>query len=120
MQKTWSALTSKVQDLIISNVKADLASQIAARVKIVEIEPTDAPDVEDAAKYEYESRKELEHSYKRLDVPQRKQQRAIGFLWDSSIELADPLSAEVVFNLVDNHMFDSEDGRSELGMDEEL
>ena len=54
MQKTWSAYTPKVQDLIISNVKGDLARRIAARVKIVEIEPTDAKDVEDAAKHEHE------------------------------------------------------------------
>ena len=46
-----------MQDLIISDVKADLARQIAVRVKIVEIEPTDAPEVEDAAMYETELRK---------------------------------------------------------------
>ena len=90
MEKTWSAHTPKVQDLIISNVKADLARRIAARVKIVEIEPTDAPDVEDAAKYEDELRKELEHSYNRLDVQQRKRRRAMGSLRDSSVELAGP------------------------------
>ena len=43
-----------MQDLIISNVKADLACRIAVQVKIVEIEPTDAPEVEDAAMYENE------------------------------------------------------------------
>ena len=87
---TPSHNTAKVQDLIISNVKADLARRIAARVKIVEIEPTDAPDVEDAAKYEDELRKELEHSYNRLDVQQRKRRRAMGSLRDSSVELAGP------------------------------
>jgi len=40
-----------VQELLISNVKADLARQIAALVKMVEIEPTDTLVVEDSAWY---------------------------------------------------------------------
>jgi len=36
---------------------------------MVEIEPIDAPGVEDG---EAELRKELEHSYERLDIPERK------------------------------------------------
>ena len=61
-----------MQDLIIRNLKADLARRIAVRVKIVEIEPTDAPEVEDPATCENELRKELEHLYDRSDMPQRK------------------------------------------------
>ena len=74
-----------MQELLISNVKADLARRIAAQVKIVEIEPTDAPIVEDSARYEAELRKELEHSYERLDIPERR--RTLGDLRDSSVEL---------------------------------
>jgi len=40
--------------------------------KIVEIEPTNALIVEDSARYEAELRKELEHSYERLDIPERR------------------------------------------------
>ena len=52
-----------MQDRIISTVKPDLARRIAVRVKIVEIQPTDVPEVEDAAMYEDELWKQLKHSY---------------------------------------------------------
>lgn len=119
MQKTWSAHTAKVQDLIISNIKADLARRIAARVKMVEIEPTEAPEVEDASRYEEELRTELAHSYDKLDVRQRKRRRAMGCLRDSSVELAGPLSPAVVYNGGnDDEAWDDEDTRGELGSDE--
>ena len=118
MQKTWNAHSPKVQDLIISNVKADLARRIAVRVKIVDIEPTDAPEVEDAAIYENELRKELEPSYDRLDVPQRKRRRAMGCLRDLSVELASLLSPEVVYDPSSDETLDDEDGGDELGIDE--
>ncbi|KAF8437829.1 hypothetical protein BGX38DRAFT_1273858 [Terfezia claveryi] len=47
ISKTWASHGPRVQELIVSNVKADLSRQIAAHVKIVEIEPTDAPQLED-------------------------------------------------------------------------
>ena len=72
LQKTWNAHPSTVQELLLSNVKADLVCQIAAQVKIVEVEPTKAPVVEDSVKYEAELRKQLEHSYEHLDIPERK------------------------------------------------
>ena len=53
-------------------------------------------------------------------MPQRKRLRAMGFLRDSSVELAGPLSPEVVYNPVDDHTLDGEDRRSELGIDEGL
>lgn len=43
-------------------------------------------------------RKQVEHSYHRLDVPQRNRRRAMGCLMDSSVELARPLCPEVVYD----------------------
>ena len=54
-----------MQDLIISNVKADLVRRIAVRVKIGEIDTTDALEVKDAAMYENELWKQREYSYDR-------------------------------------------------------
>ncbi|KAF8419988.1 hypothetical protein BGX38DRAFT_1263992 [Terfezia claveryi] len=42
-----------------------------SQVRMVEVEPVDAPQVEDEARYEAELRKELEHSYERLEVQRR-------------------------------------------------
>ena len=83
---------------MLSNVKADLARRIAAQVKMVEVEPTETLVVEDSAKYEAELRKELEHSYEHLDIPEWKWRRTLGELRDSSVELADPLSPAVKFS----------------------
>lgn len=60
-------------------------------MKIVEIEPTDAPEPEDQAKYEAELEVELHNSYNRLNVPESKRRRQKGQLRDSSVELAEPL-----------------------------
>ena len=107
-----------MQDLIISNVKADLPGRIVVRVQIVEIEPTDATEVEDAAMYYNELRKELEHSYDRLDVPQRKRRRAILCLRDSSVELACPLTPEVVYDLLSDETLEDKNVGDALGIDE--
>jgi len=56
----------------VSNIKADLARQIAANVKIVEMESEEPPEVEDQKSFEAELWKELEHSNERLDVSENK------------------------------------------------
>ena len=63
-------------------------------------------------------RKQLEHSYDRLDVPQRKRRPAMGCLRDSSVEFASPLSHEVVYDPSSDKTLDDEDGADELGIDE--
>jgi len=72
ISKTWGK-NEGVQDLIISNVQADIARRIAAHVKIVEIESTDAPESEDQEKYAGELQQELLYSYNWLHVPESKQ-----------------------------------------------
>jgi len=68
MLGTWNAHPKSIQELLVDNVKADLARRIAAQVRVVEDEPTNAPEIEDVARYETELGRELEHSYERLDV----------------------------------------------------
>ena len=118
MQKTCNAHSPKVQDLNIRNVQADRVRQIAVRVKIVAIEPTDAPEVEDAAMYENKLRKELAHSYARLDLPQRKLRRVMGCLRDSSVEFASTISPEVVLDPSSDETLDDEHVGDELCIDE--
>ena len=90
ISKMWGK-NEGVQDLIISNVQADIARRIAVHMKIVEIESTDAPEPEDQEKYAAELQQELLHSYNRLHVPESKRRHERGQLRDSSVELADPL-----------------------------
>lgn len=113
MLNTWQAHPKTIQDLLVDNVKADLARRIAAQVKIIEVEPTNAPEIEDEARYEAELRKELEHSYDRLDVPAQKRQREGSLLRDSSVELAGPLDPEVDEGLVGRRDSDEEDRESD-------
>jgi len=94
ISKTWGK-NEGVQDLIISNVQADIARRIAAQVKIVEIESTDAPEPVDQEKYAGELQQELLYLYNRLHVPESKRHRERGQLRDSSVELADPLEPRV-------------------------
>ncbi|KAF8436092.1 hypothetical protein BGX38DRAFT_1274633 [Terfezia claveryi] len=53
ISKTWASHGPRVQELIVSNIKADLSYQIAAYMKIAELE------------------EELHHSYDRLNVPEK-------------------------------------------------
>ncbi|RPB18716.1 hypothetical protein L211DRAFT_853865 [Terfezia boudieri ATCC MYA-4762] len=62
LMNTWEIHLKAIQDLIVNNIKADLARRIAAQVRLVEVEPVNAPQVEDEGRYEAELRKELEHS----------------------------------------------------------
>ncbi|RPB18237.1 hypothetical protein L211DRAFT_854316 [Terfezia boudieri ATCC MYA-4762] len=64
-------------------------------MKIVEIEPTNAPQPEDQEKYEAELEKELNHSYDRLNVPESKRKRQRGQLRDLSVEMAEPLQPDL-------------------------
>ncbi|KAF8414406.1 hypothetical protein BGX38DRAFT_1335379 [Terfezia claveryi] len=62
LMNTWEIHPKAIKDLMVNNIKADLVRRIAAQVRMVEVEPVDAPQVEDEARYEAELRKELEHS----------------------------------------------------------
>ena len=73
LYKTWNAWpTPDVADLLLKNIKMDLARQIAVEVKIEDEESTKVQELEDASKYLEELRRELKHSYDRLDIPGRK------------------------------------------------
>ncbi|RPB18038.1 hypothetical protein L211DRAFT_854545 [Terfezia boudieri ATCC MYA-4762] len=102
-----------IQDLIVNNIKADLVRRIAAQVRLVEVEPVNAPQVEDEGRYEAELRKELEHSYERLDVPAEKRRREGSLLRDSSVELAGPLDLEIDEVLAETGDIDKEEGESD-------
>jgi len=94
-------------------------------VKVVEVEPTETPVMEDSAKYEAELHKELEHSYECLNIPKRKWRRTLGELRDSSVELADPLSPLVDFssddvNRENKNREDEGEGEDEEDEDDDL
>ncbi|KAF8423728.1 hypothetical protein BGX38DRAFT_1147240 [Terfezia claveryi] len=78
---------------------------IAAYVKIVEIEPTDAPQPKDQEKYEAELEEELNHSYDRLNVPE--------------IEMAEPLQPDLVDIYVDPDQTSDEHSNEEGGENED-
>jgi hypothetical protein len=106
---TWDGNKPQVQELLISNIKADLARRIAASVKVVEVEAEEPPEVEDQDSYEAELRKELKHSYERLEVSDDKRLREGDQLRDSSVELADPLSPPVDYTMLGEDEDDSDD-----------
>jgi len=78
----------------------DLTYWIAVEVKMEDEESTKVPELEDASKYLEELRRELEHSYDRLDIPERKRRRDMGRLSDLSVELGMPLSPRVEYHKV--------------------
>ncbi|RPB18610.1 hypothetical protein L211DRAFT_853948 [Terfezia boudieri ATCC MYA-4762] len=110
---TWEIHPKAIQDLIVNNIKADLACRIVAQVRLMEVEPVNAPQVEDEERYEAELRKELEHSYERLDVPAEKRHREGSLLRDSSVELARPLDPEIDEALAETGDIDEEEGESD-------
>jgi len=69
----------------------DIACRVAAHVKIVDIEFTDAPEPEEQEMYAAELQQELLNSYNRFHVPGSKRRRERRQLRNSSEELADPL-----------------------------
>ncbi|RPB19933.1 hypothetical protein L211DRAFT_852803 [Terfezia boudieri ATCC MYA-4762] len=113
LMNTWEIHPKAIQDLIVNNIKADLVRRIAAQVRLVEVELVNAPQVEDEGRYEAELRKELEHSYKRLDVPAEKRRREGSLLRDSSVELAGPLDLEIGEVLAETGDIDEEEGESD-------
>ncbi|KAF8426774.1 hypothetical protein BGX38DRAFT_1147109 [Terfezia claveryi] len=119
ISKTWTSHGPRVQELIVSNVKADLLRQIAAHVKIVEIEPTDAPQPEDQGRYEAELEEELHHSYNRLNVPESKRRHQKGQLRDSSVELVEPLQQDLGDIHVDPDQTTDKDSDEEGGDNED-
>ena len=84
----------------MKNIKADLVRRIAAHIQIIEIEPTEPPEPEDQSRYGEKLRRELEHSYDRLNVPESKRERRGGELRDSSVELAEPLDSAIDAEIV--------------------
>lgn len=98
--RTWEDQDPVIQDLIISNIKADLARRIAVHVKLVEQECSDPPEPEDKERYEEELRKELQHSYDRLEFPSHKRRRGVSEIRDSSVELGEPLSPAICLDVV--------------------
>ena len=78
------------------------------------MESEEPPEVEDQLALEVELRKELQHSYARLDVSERKRERKGGRLRDSSVELADPLSPPVDHSMM-RRDDDSKDGGEDCG-----
>ena len=63
-------------------------------------ESTKVPELEDASKYLEELRRELEHAYDRLDIPEWKRRCDMGRLSDSSVELGMLLSPRVEYHKV--------------------
>ena len=100
LRNTWCDYNPAVQDLIVSNIKADLARRIAVHVKVVESEPTEAPEREDQGRYQEELLKELDHSYERLNVHASKRRRENGELRDPSVELEIPLDPQIRDDIV--------------------
>ncbi|RPB21815.1 hypothetical protein L211DRAFT_851266 [Terfezia boudieri ATCC MYA-4762] len=113
LMNTWEIHPKAIQDLIVNNIKADLARQIAAQVRLIEVEPVNVPQVEDKGRYEVELRKELEHSYERLDVPAEKHRYEGSLLRDLSVELAGPLDPEIDKALAETGDIDEEEGESD-------
>ena len=61
--KTWNTWpTPNIADMLLKNIKTDLARRIAVEVKMEDEESTKVPELEDANKYLEELRRELEHS----------------------------------------------------------
>ncbi|KAF8415057.1 hypothetical protein BGX38DRAFT_1147765 [Terfezia claveryi] len=113
LMNTWEIHSKAIKDLMVNNIKADLARRIAAQVRMVEVEPVDAPQVEDEARYKAELRKEPEHSYERLEVPAEKRRRERSLLRDSLVQLAGPLNPEVDDALTGTGDIDEEDTESD-------
>jgi len=101
LYKTGNAWpTSDVTDLLLKNIKTNLARWIVIEVNMEHEASTKVPELEDASKYLLELRRELEHSYDRLDIPKRNRHRDMGRLTDLSVELGMHLSPRVEYHKV--------------------
>ncbi|KAF8415550.1 hypothetical protein BGX38DRAFT_1281256 [Terfezia claveryi] len=92
LMNIWEIHPKAIKDLMVNNIKADLARQIAAQAEL---------------------RKELQHSYERLEVLAEKRRREGSLLRDSSVELAGPLNSEVDDALTGTEDIDEEDTESD-------
>ena len=92
LHETWEAQSQGIKDLIISNIKADIEHQLLSRVKMIETECKNLPEMEDQEPFEAELQQELNKSYDRLDIPDIDRPRREGELRDAFPEVADPLS----------------------------
>jgi len=68
LRNTWCDYKAAVQELIVKNIKGDLAHRIAVHMKVVVSEPTEEPEHKDQVRYEEEVQKELGYLYDRLNV----------------------------------------------------
>ena len=84
LTKLWEVHSAEVQELILHNIKADLARRIRASTILVVWEPTEVPEVEDEQSYKARLRKDLKHSLNKLGQPR-----------DSSVERDGPLEPSV-------------------------
>ena len=117
LTKTWECY-SAVQDLILNNIRTDLARLIASSLKLVDREQTEAPKVENLEIYKVLLRRDLQHSLDRLNTPNSKRQCFSGPLRDLSVELEGPLEPEID-DVVDSFGASQDDGPG-ASQDDEL
>lgn len=67
-----------MQKLVVDNIKADIARQIPASTKLLEIELTHAFQVRKKKAFKTKLQQNLQHMHNRLNVLEKKQQRAYG------------------------------------------
>ena len=94
LDNTWAQLSDGIQQLIIDNVKANIACRTAGNIPMVE-EDTDPVIIEDQVEYGLAFKWKLLHSYQGLNIPESKCQRVGGQLRDSSVKCGDPLHPPV-------------------------
>ncbi|KAF8439519.1 hypothetical protein BGX38DRAFT_1318785 [Terfezia claveryi] len=119
-QARWqSPSASQMREQLPSiGVASQASCRIAANVKIVELESGEPPEVEDQLSFEVNLRKELKHSYKRLEVSENKRLRVGGLLRDSSVELADPLSPAVDNSILGEEEAETQDQENAAGQED--
>ena len=122
LYKTGNAWpTSDVTDLLLKNIKTNLARWIVIEVNMEHEASTKVPELEDASKYLKELRRELEHSYDWLNIPERKRRLDMRRLSDSSVELGMLLSLQVKYHKVadEENGIDMSKDQSQIGDEED-
>ena len=99
LQATWNLLETKFQDLIVTNMKADVARQIADSIKLLEIEPTHPLPLRNLTAFKEKLQKSLEYSHNRLEVLEDKRQQTHVQLQDSSVEMEGELDPAISYQL---------------------
>ena len=95
LYQTWLDQRPTTQDLILRNIKADIARRLLSRAKMIEYESESATEAEDQDRYEAELEAELDNSYSKLDLLNGTRPQREGELRDPSAELAVPLSPDI-------------------------